>query len=187
MPQKSSNGTQQSQIESASDHTREQSPVEQEISQFLDTLFELLEREGILFCVLRNRDYIPNGLINGGDIDLCIAESVGGERLLAALLEFEPVHISRRREVIHSYFSITPDFLLHIDFRHINSEWLGALVLENDEMIEYAQIDRGIPVASLTHQAILAWLDNILWGGVFKQRYNDLILRQQYLTPTNCT
>src|SRR5688500_8157585 len=63
---------------------------------FLDRLMQVFERlrtAGIQFCVLRNRDRIPGGLLSGSDVDVVLPADTNVHALLSLLTDLHPVHV----------------------------------------------------------------------------------------------
>ena len=51
-------------------------------------------------------------------------------------------------------------------------EWRGACYLDIEEVLKSRRLSsNGRPVASIAHEALVAWLTNLLFGGFFKERY----------------
>jgi hypothetical protein len=117
------------------------------------------------FVVLRNEEDVVGNIQRGGDLDLVVADLELAERTL--IRDFGvPVRILRSSYVRgYSY-----------DWGHVDLvptiEWRGACYLRTEAVLENRRLStRGRPVPRLAHEALVAWLTNVLFGGFFKARY----------------
>lgn len=147
---------------------------EHDYHHVLHQVLTRLENKGIEYCLLRNRDRIPSFLPLGSDVDLVVPRSENAASLANILRGLPIVHIIPRISTSTFYLSVSDRFL-RVDFIHSDKEWLGAVYLENEEILRDAWIDDGIPVASVLHQAFDVWLGNLLWNGEYRERYRNLI------------
>ncbi len=150
----------------------------------LDQVFTRLSAANIPFCLLRNRDLIPFGLLTRSDVDLVLPEGITRNRLITLMNDLDPVQIVSYRDVVHSfYFPVGPIFLL-VDFLVGDQEYRGARYLSDEDILTHAYQDRGMIVASEVHQAFLAWFQKLLWSnGSFPMRYGSLITAAIHQTP----
>jgi thymidylate kinase len=149
----------------------------------LEEVFARLDDAGIRFCLLRNRDKIPGGLLDRSDVDIVVPADTSTERLVALFSDLGPVQIVRRRIITSFYFPVGPIFLL-VDFFNCDQEWRGARLLENQEILAQARLDEGIPVASEVHQAFLACFEKLLVEGAAPPRYTLMITRAARRSPS---
>lgn len=148
----------------------------------LRRIFGRLSRAGIPFCILRNRDRIPDQLIEGSDVDVIVPPSAGAKKLVSLLADLRPVQVVVHRSTIEMYFRVGPIFL-HVDLLISDRQWRGARYLTNDEILAGTWDDQGMPVASLAHQAFCAWFSNLTRRRRFKTRYIPLIERAARESP----
>lgn len=146
------------------------------IQDFVCGLMDALESADISYCLLRNRKHIPLGLIQGGDIDLCVSSSTSSRKIFSAIEPLRPVQIICHRDVIITWYMIAPGVYVRVDFVHIDLEWKGAVFFSNDRILKSAIADDGILTASRTHEEFIKWMQNILAGGTFKARYEPSIM-----------
>jgi hypothetical protein len=122
------------------------------------------------FVILRNEQDLSGNLRRGGDVDLLVSDLATAERILIDHLGI-PVRITRRSSVTgYSY-----------DWGHIDLlqtlEWRGACYLPTRTVLERRRLSpNGRPVPSPAHEALVAWLTSLLWGGFFKERYTSTIV-----------
>ena len=119
--------------------------------------------------VLRNEAELFENLRRGGDVDLLVADLAEAERVLIRHLG-APVQLARRPYAVgYSY-----------DWGHVDLlptiEWRGAVYLATGKVLANRGLSaRGRPVPRLAHEAAIAWLSNLLFGGFFKERYGDTV------------
>jgi thymidylate kinase len=146
-------------------------------AQFLNCLnqvFRRLRQREVPFCVLRNRDRIPRGLLEGSDVDVLVPAGTDATQLVRILADLRPAHIVPHRSTLEMYFPVGPLFL-HVDFLIQDRQWRGARYLKNEEILAAAHDEDGMPVASPVYQAFCAWFSNLTRRGKFKTRYVPLI------------
>ena len=115
--------------------------------------------------VLRNEEDLFGNLQRGGDVDLLVADLELAERTLIRHLGV-PVRIIRS-----SYVSGYSYEWGHVDLVP-TIEWRGACYLRTEAVLESRRLSAsGRPVPRIAHEALVAWLTNILCGGFFKERY----------------
>jgi hypothetical protein len=121
------------------------------------------------FVILRNEHDLFGNLQRGGDVDLLVGDLPTAERVLIDHLGV-PVRITRRSSVTgYSY-----------DWGHIDLlqalEWRGACYLSTRTVLQQRRLSaNGRPIPSPAHEALVAWLTSLLWGGFFKERYTSII------------
>ena len=140
-------------------------PLEREFLHRLDQVFRRLRRAGIPFCILRNRDRIPRGLLGGSDVDIIVPAGTRVHELVRIVDDLRPAHIVPHRSTVEVYFLVGP-LLLHVDFLIPDRAWRGAGYLRNAEILAAARDDQGMPVASPLHQAFCAWVSSRFSIGV---------------------
>jgi len=148
--------------------------VEREFLSLLDQVFRRLRQHNIRHCVLRNRDRIPRGLLTGSDVDVLVPAGTLASELVRIMGDLRPTHVVPHRSTLEVYFPAGP-LLLHVDFLIQDREWRGARYLRNEEILDAARDDDGMPVASPVHQAFCAWFSSLTRRGKFKPRYVPLI------------
>jgi thymidylate kinase len=135
----------------------------------VDALHRLLA--GLRECVvLRNADIVAN-LRRGGDVDVLVSDPGAAERTLMQILGTPGVII--RRSYVIGYFYRWG----HVDLLP-RLEWRGAVYLDTDTVLQQTRkLDTGQSMPRLAHEALVCWFSSLLWGGFFKDRYRDLIVR----------
>jgi thymidylate kinase len=136
--------------------------------------FARLEDAGIPFCILRNRDRIPAGLVGGSDVDLVLPPEMPRQRLIEALADLRPVQIVPHWSTIEVYLPAGSHFL-HLDLLVSDRQWRGARYLENHAILAQQGDEDGMPAASRLHQAFCAWFSSLTRRKHFKVRYIPLI------------
>lgn len=148
--------------------------IEDQFSMRLEDVFRRFRQHGIRFCVLRNRDRIPRGLLQGSDVDVIVPAGTDASELMRIVRDLRPAHVVPHRTTIEVYLPVGP-LLLHVDFLIADREWRGARYLTNRKILDAAGDDGGIPVASPLHQAFCAWFSSLTRRRTFKPRYVPLI------------
>jgi thymidylate kinase len=132
-----------------------------------------LERflEGLAgYVVLRNHD-IWSSFARGSDLDLLVAETSRAKEALFLYLGI-PLWV-HGHSYVESYFYPWGQIDLWPRL-----EWHGAVYLPNRVVLEMAeQSDLECPKPRLAHEALISWLNFLLRGGSFKERYKPMILR----------
>ena len=140
----------------------------------LEQVFRRLRDSSIPFCILRNREKIPRGLLGGSDVDLIVPAGTQVSELVRIMADLRPAHVVPHRSTLEMYFPAGP-LLLHVDFLVQDREWRGARYLKNADILAAAGEEDGMPVASPLHQAFCAWFSSLTRRGKFKPRYIPLI------------
>jgi thymidylate kinase len=148
--------------------------IERVFRHRLEQVFRRLREHDIPFCVLRNRDRIPRGLMQGSDVDVIVPAGTRARELVRIMWDLQPAHVVPHRSTLELYFPAGPLFL-HVDFLIADREWRGARYLKNADILEAAGEDDGIPMASTPHQAFCAWFSSLTRRRRFKPRYIPLI------------
>src|SRR5687767_10750054 len=81
-----------------------ESTVQRILSQF--------EKADIAYCVLRNRERIPSGLLEWDDLDLMVADKVPLRELVGLVANFEPIQIAPIRAGFTALFFPVADLVL---------------------------------------------------------------------------
>lgn len=147
---------------------------------FLTCLIDDLEEAGCSPVLLRNFENFPKEI--GNDLDVFVRP----ERLSRAFSILDACaraqggkigHIHRRGYFVAVWLRF-PDCEppVHIDLYHGALTWHGLHFLDNDELVRESQpatpgARHRIPAPY--HEALISLLASILWGGYFKQRYQD--------------
>ena len=146
-----------------------------EMEAFVRRIVGLLDAAAIPYCVLRNRDRIPSGLLEWDDIDLMVPAALSRRQLLDLFAPLGPVQVVAIRAGFTALFLPVQDLFLRIDVYHGDLEWRAAAYGLNEEILAARRDDAGIMVASPVHQAFLAWFSKLLREGTFKTRYAPMI------------
>ncbi|MGC8876989.1 hypothetical protein [Thermus sp.] len=129
-----------------------------------------LLRETDGYALLRNPDVAAN-LARGGDVDLLVDDPRSFSRRL--LEELGPPLMHMERSYVQGFFWRWG----HVDLLP-TLEWHGAVYLPSEEVLGSAfRNSEEFLEASLPHQAVVCWLSSLIWGGFFKERYRELIIR----------
>lgn len=144
----------------------------------VDAILGRLTDAGIPWCLLRNRDLIPWGLLQWSDLDIMVPASVSRERLVALFSDLQPTRIVPFRHGVTYMFFPFEDMFLRVDVLHGDTGWLGAPYSDNEEILAARWDDNGIMVAAPLHQAYLTWCNRLVRGGELPERYQDLIRAQ---------
>lgn len=156
--------------------------IEAALLDRLDQVFRRLRQHNIPFCVLRNRDRIPRGLLTGSDVDVIVPAGTAARDLVRIMRDLRPAHVVPHRTTVEAYFPAGPLFL-HVDFLIADREWRGARYLKNQDILAAARDEQGMPVASPPHQAFCAWFSSLTRRRLFKPRYIPLITSALRETP----
>src|SRR4051794_24872611 len=116
--------------------------IEREFLSRLEQVFRRLRDAGIPFCILRNRDKIPRGLLGGSDVDLIVPAGTKVSQLVRVVADLRPAHVVPHRSTVEVYFPAGPLFL-HVDFLIQDREWRGAPYLKNEEILAAAGEEQG--------------------------------------------
>lgn len=119
--------------------------------------------------ILRNQDFAMH-LKEGGDIDLLVEDPLGTREKLfkflgypLAVMEWSYVHGLLWR---WGLIDIIPRL-----------EWHGAEYFPKGEVLKKAVANKhGVRQAHPIHEALIAWLTKLVWGGSFKDNYRPVIL-----------
>jgi thymidylate kinase len=122
------------------------------------------------YVVLRNHDVLAH-LATGGDIDLLVPDPRHAEHQLLAELG-APLFVSNRSYVTGLFY----------DWGHIDLlpslQWRGATYLDRNTVLQDRELSPfGLPRPRPAHEALVSWFSSLLWGGFFKTRYRDVIVK----------
>jgi hypothetical protein len=115
--------------------------------------------------VLRNHEDLVGNLQRGGDVDLLVQDPDLAERTLIR-------HLGPPTQVIRASDARGYSW----DWGHVDLvrtiEWRGACYLRTKAILDRRRLsERGRPVPTIAHEAVISWLTSLLWGGFFKDRY----------------
>lgn len=144
----------------------------------VDAILGRLTDAGIPWCLLRNRDLVPWGLLQWSDLDIMVPATVSRERLVALFSDLRPTQIVPFRHGVTYMFFPFDDMFLRVDLFHGDTGWLGAAYSDNEEILSHRWDDDGIMVAAPLHQAYLTWCNRLVRGGPLPERYQALICQQ---------
>lgn len=153
------------------------------MQRLVDGIITRLTDAHIAYCLLRNQERIPWGLVDGSDLDILVADHVSLKSLIHLFADLHPVHISPRRDGFVTMFFPAGDMFLRLDLTYGDVEWRGASLVLNSDVLKSREERGGMMVASLADQAFLAWFDRLLRSGRFKGRYTELIERALNTQP----
>jgi len=129
------------------------------------------------YVILRNDDVVGH-LAKGGDLDLLVEQPAAVERSLVAT--FGPPVIITKRCTVWGYSYPWG----HIDL-FWSVQWRGAIYLRRSAIFSRARTSPlGFPKASLAHEALICWFNSLLYRGLFKEAYKELILRAAREDPS---
>jgi hypothetical protein len=117
------------------------------------------------YVILRNEEDLFRNLRRGGDIDLLVHDQDLAERTLIRHLGV-PIRVMRASDARGYSW----------DWGHVDLvqtiEWRGACYLRTEAILDRRRLsERGRPVPTIAHEAVISWLTSLLWGGFFKDRY----------------
>lgn len=141
----------------------------------VDAILDRLREADIPYCLLRNRDLIPRGLLQWSDLDIMVPTNVTRERLSELVWDLSPTQIVPFRDGLTFMFFPFGALFLRVDFSHGEGGWLGAPYTNTSEILAHRWNDRGVMVASLLHQAYLTWCNRLIRGDALPERYEGLI------------
>jgi hypothetical protein len=149
------------------------------LHEFLSTLFQALEREGLRPCILRNYEGFPDANI-GSDIDLFIRPS-DLPRAMCALGSLEGIRIvgyAERPYVANLFLegvcAAAGTRMQHVDF-NLSLTWKGLPYLATDAVLQGAiprsagNLTFWVPCA--VHEAVISLFGSLLVGGWLKEKY----------------
>lgn len=145
------------------------------VRPLVDNVTGLLTAAGIPWCILRNRDLIPDGLTGWNDVDILIPESVTVRDLAALFTPLEPANIGPMRRGHTSLYFPASDIFVRIDVYHGDLRWKQAPFVDHQEVLDHRLDDRGYMVAAPIDQAYIAWFSKLLAEGAFPDRYEALV------------
>ena len=123
------------------------------------------------YVVLRNHDVIAS-LERGSDIDLLVRDLRAAER--TARVHLGPPLWTTTRPHLKQYLYAWGN----IDLLPECVQWKGAPYLHAEAALACAERSAlGFPKPRLAHEALVSWMNSLLWGGFFKERYRPVILR----------
>jgi hypothetical protein len=157
-------------------------PIRQQtipLREFLSTLFQALEREGLRPCILRNYEGFPDTNA-GNDIDLFIhpSELPRAMRALGSLAGIRIVGFTERQYVANVFLegsSAAPGIRMqHVDF-NLRLTWKGLPYLSTAAVLQ-AAIPRSAGnlkflVPRPVHEAVISLFASLLVGGWLKEKY----------------
>jgi hypothetical protein len=121
------------------------------------------------YVVLRNEGDLFGNLQRGGDIDLLVLDREFAEHSLIRHLGL-PIRVTRRSYVTEYFYEWGSIDLLP------SIEWRGACYLLAEAVIVGRQVsERGRPVPSRAHEALIWWFTSLLWGAFFKEQSRSVI------------
>lgn len=119
-------------------------------------------------AVLRRRTEIP-GSGTSGDWDLAVADAGAFGSCLEAAFGVPDLKI-RRQYVEQWYYPWNQVDLLPV------FEWNGVVYLDPERFWAGVHVgDDGVPRPRPAHDAFIAWMTGVLWGGTFNSRYCGLL------------
>lgn len=148
-----------------------------EIPGFVTALFQSFHDNNIEYCVLRGYEKLP--VVNkGGDIDLLInrKQRSDAEAAILTVLKALGFQLFQKidRQYVVSYDIFKDQFILRIDY-WFDFEYLGALYFTSEHVLSYKRRHRDFYIPAQAHEALIVWLQNLLYGGKIKSSYTELI------------
>ena len=151
------------------------STTEAAFQALADGIVDRFEQHHIPYCLLRNRDDIPKGLLYWADIDFMVATGIGAKRLYQMFADLQPAQMIPYRGVQDSFFFPVLDRFLRVDMYYGDPEYRSVPFATNAEIIAGRWRDRGYMVAPLVYQPYVAGFSKLLWGGEFPDRYAPML------------
>lgn len=156
------------------DLTDSMSTTEAAFQALVDNIVRCFDEHDIPYCLLRNRDAIPAGLLKWADIDFLVSRDVGPERLYAAFADLQPAQMVPYRDVAVAFFFPVLDRFLRVDMFYGDPDYRSVPYANNAEIMAGRQPDQGYMVAPRLYQAYIAGISKVLWNGYFPERYVPL-------------
>jgi thymidylate kinase len=136
-----------------------------------DEIVGRLDASGIPWCLLRNRDDIPMGLLQWADIDILVDKSITAAQLWTIFADLQPAQLISYRGVQSSFFFPVLDHFLRVDMYCGDPEYRAVPFASNRAILADRWRDRGYMVAPTVYQPYVAGISKLLWGGAFPVRY----------------
>lgn len=140
-----------------------------------DDVFAQLTAAGIPYCILRNRDAIPHGLVGWLDIDVLLPGEMTINRLASVFATLKPAQIGRLRRGPVSFFFPANDVYLRVDIFYGDIKWKSADFVDHKQILANRWNDRGYMVAAPLHQAYIVWFSKLLSEGSLPAHYETMI------------
>ena len=134
------------------------------MNELVSELFNRLDGQGIPYCLLRNRDRIPDGLVTGSAVCLLVHEQLGMDDFIALVADFGPRQIVTQRDGLTTLFFGVDQRMLRIDVYTGDISWRGAVIRNGRDILAARRDDNGMMVASPVDQAFIAWLERLVRG-----------------------
>lgn len=154
-----------------------------DVLALVNQILSRLDAANIAYCVLRNRDRIPSGMLEWDDLDLMVDRRVPIRDLLQLFSDLNPTQVAPVRAGFTPIFFPAGDLSLRVDLYHGDMEWRAAAYGINQVILAERHDDNGVMVASGMHQAFLAWFSRLLREGSFKDRYAPMIMEAMRQRP----
>lgn len=145
------------------------------VQAMVDKLFARLDEAGIPYCLLRNRDLIPYGMLTWSDLDILVPAEATTSRLVDVLADLSPSQIVDVRPGLVIFSFPVEDLFIRVDICYGDLDWRGAPFVSADEVLAGRWNDNGIMVASLLHQTYVTWISKLIWSGFYLDRYTPLV------------
>lgn len=153
------------------------------MQRLVDSMLQRLDAAGIPYCLLRNRERIPHDLLGWTDLDLLVSNKASRDQVIALFADLEPALVAPIRRGFTALFFPVEDHFLRVDLFNGDVEWRAAAYGINEEILSQRWNDDGIMVASLLHQAFVAWFSRLLRYGEVSTRYLPLITETMRAEP----
>jgi len=155
-----------------------------QLHQCLNFLFEVLEREKIGYCILRDYEHLPEKKAENSDIDMIVARNEAAkldEIFLQLSLRFQlkllPIV---RRSYVKSYrlskVDLQGSFFLIVDI-HTDEEFYGFVYLHGEEVLKRRRKYKNFYIPGPLDEAIVSWFSSYLSGGFIKKKHVGAILK----------
>lgn len=111
------------------------------------------------------------GIGDGGDLDILASDPAALERGLDECLGVPDLRIARRYVIQRYYPWGQVDILPRL-------EWNGVAYADPCEVLAASRRDSaGVRRPAVGHDAYISWMTSLLWGGFYKEKYDDAIRR----------
>lgn len=141
----------------------------------VDAVIRRLDVAGIPYCLLRNRDRIPEGLLHWTDLDILLPGGLDARTLVRLMADLHPAQVVAARPGLSVFSFPVGSLFLRVDFCSGDFDWRGAPFVYADDILADRWNDDGIMVASELHQAYVTWISKLIWSGFFSSRYAEVI------------
>lgn len=150
--------------------------------EFFEGFFRRLTNARTASILLRNYAEFPAKM--GNDVDIFFRRSdlkraVGIFQKALSESGGEVIHVHERDYVLAVWFRVGRDepLTIHLDFYHGAFSWHGLTYLNDDTLLASSRPFQQFRIPRPAHEAANLFLTSLLWGGFFKARYQEQIVK----------